>query len=787
MPSTNRDEVRRIVKEELAVFRRLLQGPAAPVLDHGLLDPLSLLDDDHPQYSLVDGTRPFTGTVAGIDPLADADFTTKLYVDNSVSAGSSLLTAEYRFSTSTTIADPTSGRARINNADPTLATKMAISQTTDTGADFGAVLNALESGDLIGLQDQTDSTKFYKYSITAVVDQGAWFEIDVTDIGSIGLIANNKKIFAILAFISEGTFIGHPDTPAAYSGQDGSLLIESSTNDSLLFIGQGLFFETGIGLDQILHLGKTAGDDSILQLYSNNGVNTGGLRFDGTILSLEPALGSLVASFDTDLIAFQFATETYLTLDGNSPQHAAIFNATDDDQDLVIHDDSGNLINYTASNHIWTHNIRSGVVGAFVIAGTESTKPSGTGYFEMNLTHDWSGTGLTGNLNLIDFTDSRTVSGGTDILRFFRFNLARDGTYSGIESIAGFSLKIDDDGTYTVDGTLVNVMMEGDAKAVFNEAGAIAYTLKGTEFTSENYPSNTGAGTLTAHTMGFDFSTAHSIQFPSVNVGPDVHNIYGFRYVPTGTNQDGIRTTYGFFYDPTWTDTGGTNNHFVLWATRDNIVMAADASGIVFGAGQDARIDWDGTDLILDPTTGGGVTKSLDRFLALKTASGGTFQGLKVRNNTVTGSSIAELYLSITTSDQNAFGVTMLAERISGSDYDYKLQSRMNNSELDLIHFDSLAQTLKFNPGGQDVNTHLFDATGTVYFNADAGSSSVFIGKATGEAGMHATTSLQDSGWSTTGGHTVNRASLTANTLAKTIEVQQTIVDALVAKGILAP
>ena len=33
--------------------------------DHGLLDPASLLNDDHPQYSLTDGSRAFTGTGAG--------------------------------------------------------------------------------------------------------------------------------------------------------------------------------------------------------------------------------------------------------------------------------------------------------------------------------------------------------------------------------------------------------------------------------------------------------------------------------------------------------------------------------------------------------------------------------------------------------------------------------------------------------------------------------------------------------------------------------------------------
>jgi hypothetical protein len=54
------------------------------VTDHGLLTGLT--DDDHFHYSLVDGTRAFTGTVGGITPVVSTDLTTKLYVDTDTSA-----------------------------------------------------------------------------------------------------------------------------------------------------------------------------------------------------------------------------------------------------------------------------------------------------------------------------------------------------------------------------------------------------------------------------------------------------------------------------------------------------------------------------------------------------------------------------------------------------------------------------------------------------------------------------------------------------------------------------
>ena len=43
--------------------------------------------DDHPQYSKADGTREFTGAVAGVSPILDAHLTTKSYVDGAILGG----------------------------------------------------------------------------------------------------------------------------------------------------------------------------------------------------------------------------------------------------------------------------------------------------------------------------------------------------------------------------------------------------------------------------------------------------------------------------------------------------------------------------------------------------------------------------------------------------------------------------------------------------------------------------------------------------------------------------
>lgn len=59
------------------VYETAFAGSLATV--HGNLTGLG--DDDHPHYSLADGTRAFTGVVGGITPVASSDLSTKGYVD----------------------------------------------------------------------------------------------------------------------------------------------------------------------------------------------------------------------------------------------------------------------------------------------------------------------------------------------------------------------------------------------------------------------------------------------------------------------------------------------------------------------------------------------------------------------------------------------------------------------------------------------------------------------------------------------------------------------------------
>lgn len=79
------------VASNFLIFNRLVLGYRNTVSDeffsvylrsHGILS--QLLNDDHTQYILVNGTRSFSAVVSGIDPTADAHLATKKYVDGSV-------------------------------------------------------------------------------------------------------------------------------------------------------------------------------------------------------------------------------------------------------------------------------------------------------------------------------------------------------------------------------------------------------------------------------------------------------------------------------------------------------------------------------------------------------------------------------------------------------------------------------------------------------------------------------------------------------------------------------
>ena len=133
-------------------------------------------------------------------------------IEISGSGGGASVNAEYRYSNDTTMADPTNGRFRLNNSDPALADQIAVSDFTNGGIDFSALLNKLSAGDTLYIQNSGDSSQAGLYTVTgSPVDNGTWFQIPVSADDAQGAPWSNNAVFSwLLLFSGGGGSAGNP-------------------------------------------------------------------------------------------------------------------------------------------------------------------------------------------------------------------------------------------------------------------------------------------------------------------------------------------------------------------------------------------------------------------------------------------------------------------------------------------------------------------------------------------------------------------------------------------------
>lgn len=109
---------------------------------------------------------------------------------------------EWKYSTTTTAADPGSGNFRLNNTTIASATALYISENSKAGGDISALLNALAAGDKIYIQRETDSSEALLLDVTSVTDNTTWFNIAFTVDDSSGPTWTNNRDFGfILSFV----------------------------------------------------------------------------------------------------------------------------------------------------------------------------------------------------------------------------------------------------------------------------------------------------------------------------------------------------------------------------------------------------------------------------------------------------------------------------------------------------------------------------------------------------------------------------------------------------------
>jgi hypothetical protein len=347
-----------------------------------------------------------------------------------------------------------------------------------------------------------------------------------------------------------------------------------------------------------------------------------GLIFDtgsGKWINRNQSTSSVVAGegIDVGVTALGFATQYEVSAELATDANAGIlsFNqnitwtGTHQFEDDVTFTDGTATIVYDKSEHQWIHTIKSGGTNHFQIIGTESASPGASPkYFDLDITRSWSGAGLTGDVMSAVVDDDRTISSGTETARMFNFEHDIGGmTIESSTNIISFRLAIT--GTPTVSGT--NPSFFGIAfgnffnntqlvTPAYNEAAARTSTLRGIDMMAGVVSTNTGAGTATDDNYFLTFGTAFGVMVPGV-AGDDALNIWGFNYIPSATSFTGNTiTAYGYYYNPTFTNAGGTINSYIIWATKDDIVLDSDSSKIIQGDGQDVEMYYDGTDWIFD-------------------------------------------------------------------------------------------------------------------------------------------------------------------------------------------
>lgn len=122
------------------------------------------------------------------------------FEDPHATGGGASVQLSWRFSTNTTAADPGSKRIRYNNATPASVTELYIDDTTNSNGDASGLLNLLQPGNKMYLQQSNNATAFIIATVVSVTDETGWFTVVVTIDDSGVLPSNNSDIGVLLVY-----------------------------------------------------------------------------------------------------------------------------------------------------------------------------------------------------------------------------------------------------------------------------------------------------------------------------------------------------------------------------------------------------------------------------------------------------------------------------------------------------------------------------------------------------------------------------------------------------------
>jgi len=119
--------------------------------------------------------------------------------------GGVTLSLEYKFDSSTSEINPGKGKFKLNNSNPSIATKIFINEETDNGTEMQTIFTSIESGDRAYFQQLNDADRFGLYEITGTTNNGVWWTFDVSHESGLVLPQNNRSCGVLLFATSPGT------------------------------------------------------------------------------------------------------------------------------------------------------------------------------------------------------------------------------------------------------------------------------------------------------------------------------------------------------------------------------------------------------------------------------------------------------------------------------------------------------------------------------------------------------------------------------------------------------
>ena len=198
---------------------KLFQDIAAVNVDSAVVETINLTGTDF-ELEQSGGVSPLTADLTTLDgrnialtltdnvlSLTQTQGTSPLTVDLGDSLSSFAGLGNWRYRTETT-PPPASGQIRFNNTDPELATLLFVNNTNDGGADVGNFLGLLNAGDVIYIQERSDSDNFILVQIANNIDFGTYRQFAIAAVVQQGTALTQNTRVALVITVSGGSFQG---------------------------------------------------------------------------------------------------------------------------------------------------------------------------------------------------------------------------------------------------------------------------------------------------------------------------------------------------------------------------------------------------------------------------------------------------------------------------------------------------------------------------------------------------------------------------------------------------